>query len=87
MAGFPSNFQDHKRLSELLLEYRRILESQKSFLKRLLDGFSQLVRDSIEARRNLILNLLHKRPPKIAKTINAHTKRNVLKTFKKIFIS
>jgi hypothetical protein len=52
-----------------------------------MDGFLQLVWDSIEARRNLILNLLHKRPPKIAKTISAHTKSTVLRTFKKIFIS
>jgi hypothetical protein len=73
MAGF-NNFQDHSRFTEQLLSHKQLSEIQNKLPEvQLLEGFSQLVCNVIEAGRNYILDF-HKKAAKIVKTISAHTK-------------
>jgi hypothetical protein len=56
MAGFRKKYQDHRRLSEQLLQSQAILKMEQASCK-LLEGFSQLVSDFIEASRNFSWDL------------------------------
>jgi hypothetical protein len=55
MAGFLNNFQDHRRLTEQLLESQAAIGKPEQAFWRglLLEGFSQLVSDFVEASKNL----------------------------------
>jgi hypothetical protein len=61
VAGFRNNFQDH-RLSEQLLETKAAIRMPEQDLgSGLLEGFSQLVSEFLEASRNFIFDFLHKK--------------------------
>jgi hypothetical protein len=87
MAGFQNNFQNHRRLLEQLLKSQAASGNpEQAPFRGLLEGFSQLVSDYIEACRNFILDFLHKKTvKKCEKTFSAHSKSNVVifRTFKK----
>ncbi len=62
MAGFSlNNFQDNRQLSEQLLESQA---AGTSFLNRVTGRFLQSVTDHMEASRNFILDILHKKTAK-----------------------
>jgi len=84
MAGFRknfrNNFQDHRHLSKQLLESQAAIRKPEQVSWRvLLEWFSQLVSDFIEAAETLFwMFFLQKDRKRIVKTINAHTESTVL---------
>jgi hypothetical protein len=62
---FSEKFSGHRRLSEQVLEsYAASRKPEQTPWKGLLEGFLQLVKDFIEASRNLILDFLYKKTAK-----------------------
>jgi hypothetical protein len=58
-------YQNHKRLSEQLLESQAAIGKPEQATRReLLEGFSQLVSDFLEVSRNYILENFHKKTAK-----------------------
>ncbi len=79
MADFPNNFQDHRRLSEQLSEsqaaIRKLEQAPWRRLGTVLEGFSQIVSDFIEASWNFILDFLHKKTAENCENhFSAHSK-------------
>jgi hypothetical protein len=53
MAGFRNNFQDHRQVSEQLLETQAAIRKLEQLAEEVyLEGISQLVSNFIEASRN-----------------------------------
>jgi hypothetical protein len=60
MAGFQNNFQDHRRLSQQLLESQAAIGTpEQASWRKVLAGFSLLVSDFKESSENFILDFLH----------------------------
>jgi hypothetical protein len=71
MAGFWNNFQNHRQLSEHILELRAALGKPEKA------GKIFHVSDVIEASRNFILDFPHKKQPKFVKTKSDRSKSTV----------
>ncbi len=62
IAGFRNNFQDHRRVTEQLLDtHTAIRKPVKALWRGILEGISQLVSYFIEARRHFNLDFLYKK--------------------------
>jgi hypothetical protein len=65
IASFRNNFEDHRRVTEQLLETQAAIRKPEQALWRgLLEGISQIVSDFIEASRNFYLDFLYKKTTK-----------------------
>jgi hypothetical protein len=74
-------------LSEKNISVTGGYRKQRTRLLQRVTGFSHLVSGLIEARRNFILDVLHKKTPKHWENHQRSNKSTVFKTFKKLFVS